>query len=131
MEIQVAIFDDNASRRDGLEIMINLTEGMHCVGAFPDCSNVIADIDQTKPDIVLMDIDMPKVNGIEGVKLIRQKNSGIKILMQTVFEDDEKKMRKRIKHLCILLRSPSTTPNSTYFNSIFLSFFMNMKKGER
>jgi DNA-binding NarL/FixJ family response regulator len=90
MEIQVAIFDDNESRRDGLEIMINLTEGMHCVGSFPDCSNVIADIDRTKPDIVLMDIDMPKVNGIEGVKLIRQKNTGIKILMQTVFEDDEK-----------------------------------------
>lgn len=90
MEIQVAIFDDNESRRDGLEIMINFTEGMRCVGSFPDCSNVMADIDRTKPDIVLMDIDMPKVNGIEGVKLIRQKNTGIKILMQTVFEDDEK-----------------------------------------
>ena len=90
MDIQVAIFDDNESRRDGLEIMINLTEGMNCVGAFPDCSNVILDIERTRPDIVLMDIDMPKVNGIEGVKLIRTKNSGIKILMQTVFEDDEK-----------------------------------------
>ena len=90
MDIQVAIFDDNESRRDGLEIMINLTEGMNCVGAFPDCSNVILDIERTRPDIVLMDIDMPKVNGIEGVKLIRTKNAGIKILMQTVFEDDEK-----------------------------------------
>lgn len=90
MEIQVAIFDDNASRRDGLEIMINLTDGMQCVGAFPDCSNVVTDIERTKPDIVLMDIDMPKVNGIEGVKLIRKKYSSIKILMQTVFEDDEK-----------------------------------------
>ncbi len=90
MDIQVAIFDDNESRRDGLEIMITLTDGMNRVGSFPDCSNVIVDIERTRPDIVLMDIDMPKVNGIEGVKLIRKKNSGIKILMQTVFEDDEK-----------------------------------------
>ena len=63
---------------------------MSCVGAFSDCSNVINDIENSKPDVVLMDIDMPKVNGIEGVKIIRKKYPDLKILMQTVFEDDDK-----------------------------------------
>lgn len=90
MDIKVAIFDDNQYRRDGLEVLINLTEGMTCVGSFADCSHVMENIDACQPDIILMDIDMPKVNGIEGVKQIRQRHAGIKIVMQTVFEDDEK-----------------------------------------
>lgn len=90
MEKRITVFDDNNNRRDGLELLINLTDGMTCVGAYTDCSNVLHDIETSKPDVVLMDIDMPIVNGIEGVKLIRTKYPDLKILMQTVFEDDEK-----------------------------------------
>ncbi|MFI5219392.1 MAG: response regulator [Bacteroidia bacterium] len=90
MEIKVVVFDDNKTRRTGLQLLINATEGMKCVGAFEDCSNVLTNIIVTHPDVVLMDIDMPNVNGIEGVKLIRKNYSDIKILMQTVFEEDEK-----------------------------------------
>jgi len=90
MAKRIAIFDDNDNRREGLELLISMTEDMTCVGAFNDCSNVLKDIESSKPDVVLMDIDMPKVNGIEGVKLIRKKYPELKILMQTVFEDDEK-----------------------------------------
>jgi len=90
VEIKVIIFDDNESRRDGLEIMINMTQDMRCVGSFPNCSNVEDDLERTQPDIVLMDIDMPIVNGIEGVKRIRKSNNDVKILMQTVFEEDDK-----------------------------------------
>jgi DNA-binding NarL/FixJ family response regulator len=90
MEIKVAVFDDNKTRRNGLQLLIDATEEMKCVGAFEDCSDVIRNIDAANPDVVLMDIDMPNVNGIEGVKLIRENNSDIKILMQTVFEEDEK-----------------------------------------
>jgi len=87
---RIAIFDDNDNRREGLELLISMTDDMLCVGAYRDCSNVLKDIESSKPDVVLMDIDMPKVNGIEGVRIIRKKYPDLKILMQTVFEDDDK-----------------------------------------
>jgi DNA-binding NarL/FixJ family response regulator len=87
---RITIFDDNDNRREGLELLINMTDDMTCAGAYRDCSNVLKDIESSKPDVVLMDIDMPKVNGIEGVKIIRKKYPELKILMQTVFEDDDK-----------------------------------------
>lgn len=90
MDKRIAVFDDNSKRRESLEMLIDLTDGMSCVGLFPDCSNVLNDIEKSRPDLVLMDIDMPNVNGIDGVKIIRKKYTTVKILMQTVFEDDEK-----------------------------------------
>ena len=71
-------------------MLIDLSDDMICVGSFPDCSNVLNNIDKSEPDLVMMDIDMPNVNGIEGVTIIRTKYPHLKILMQTVFEDDEK-----------------------------------------
>lgn len=90
MENRIVIFDDNSKRTDSLKMLLSLTSGMECVGTFRDCSNVLENIEQCRPNLVLMDIDMPNVNGIEGVKLIRSKYPNIVILMQTVFEDDEK-----------------------------------------
>jgi DNA-binding NarL/FixJ family response regulator len=90
MKTRVTIFDDNAKRRDGLRMLIDTLEDMECAGTFNDCREVLKNIDDTKPDVVLMDIDMPHVNGIEGVLLIREKYPDLKILMQTVFEDDDK-----------------------------------------
>ncbi len=90
MDKRIVVFDDNSKRRESLEMLIDLTDGMSCAGSFPDCINVLDNIDATRPDLVLMDIDMPNVNGIEGVKIIRKKYASLKILMQTVFEDDEK-----------------------------------------
>jgi len=88
--IKVAVFDDNKPRRELLEMLLNSTTGMQCTGAFEDCRDVIKNIVQNIPDVVLMDIDMPHVNGIEGLQLIRKQFPQVKILMQTVFEDDEK-----------------------------------------
>jgi DNA-binding NarL/FixJ family response regulator len=90
MKIRVTVFDDNKTLRNGLELLINSSDRLSCAGAFQDCLHVIDDIKNTKPDVVLMDIDMPYVNGIEALKLVRQKFPSLKILMQTVFEDDDK-----------------------------------------
>jgi DNA-binding NarL/FixJ family response regulator len=90
MQIKVAIFEDNRSLRQGLFQLINGSEGFVCTGAYEDCLNLLQDIETAKPDVVLMDIQMPGINGIEAVKLLREKYPNLKILMQTIFEDNER-----------------------------------------
>jgi len=90
MMIKVAIFEDNRSLREGLAAMIGGTPGFDCVGAFPNCNNLLKNISAVKPDVVLMDIEMPGINGIEGVAMIKEEFPEIKILMETIFDDDEK-----------------------------------------
>ena len=88
--IRVTIFEDYKILREGLYQLINGTDGLSCAGAFPDCQNLVKNIQRTQPDVVLMDIRMPGISGIEGVKIIREKFPTVRILMQTVFEDEDK-----------------------------------------
>lgn len=90
MKTRVVIFDDNPKRRDSLSMLIDSTETLECIGAFNDCSDVVRNLKDTSPGVVLMDIDMPNVNGIEGLLALRPHFPEVKVLMQTVFEDDEK-----------------------------------------
>ena len=90
MPIKVTIFEDNNSLRQSLYQLINGSEGFKCVGAFEDCLDLLKNIEETKPDVVLMDIEMPGINGIEAVSMLREKYPDLKILMQTIFEDNEK-----------------------------------------
>ena len=88
--LKVAVFDDNLDRREGLCLLIDTAPEMTCVGTFEDCRDVVRHVAESNPDVVLMDIDMPHVNGIEGVELIKRQFPKVKVLMQTVFEDDDK-----------------------------------------
>jgi len=90
MDIRVVIFEDNLLLRESLYQLINGTAGLNCTGAFANCNDIIFNIKKTTPDVVLMDIRMPGKTGIEGVKMIHEQFPEIKIIMQTVVEDDEK-----------------------------------------
>lgn len=88
--IRVTVFDDNPKRREGLKLLLESTEDMECVGLYNDCQDVIDRLKESQPHVVLMDIDMPHTNGIEGLLILRPHFKDVKVLMQTVFEDDQK-----------------------------------------
>lgn len=88
--LRVLIFDDNKNVRESIAMLLSTTDNMQLVAAYENCQNLIDDIVEARPDVVLMDIDMPFVSGIEAVKLLRTKFDALPVLMLTGFEDDEK-----------------------------------------
>ena len=92
-KIRVVIFDDNSALRESMYNLVETCEDFICVGAYANCDEVLLKIEATRPDVVLMDIEMPGINGIDAVKLIKQRFPEVKILMETIFEDDDKIFR--------------------------------------
>ncbi|MGC4101472.1 response regulator [Ferruginibacter sp.] len=90
MNIKVFIYDDNLSRRDSLKALLELSPELEFAGEAINCSAAVQDMETCFPDVVLMDINMPVVDGIEGLKTIKQNFPHIKVLMQTVFDDSDK-----------------------------------------
>jgi DNA-binding NarL/FixJ family response regulator len=89
MNTKIVIYEDNNDLREGLSVLLKGTAGYEVLGAFTDCGDIERQMALLLPDVVLMDIDMPVRNGIEGLKLIHQQFPDIQVIMLTVFESNE------------------------------------------
>ena len=88
--INLAIVEDNTALRQSLEQLFDRTTNMKCVVSLNNLLNVVSEFQKSQPDIVLMDIGLPAINGIEGVRTVKSNFENIQVIMFTVFEDDEK-----------------------------------------
>ena len=88
--IKVAIVEDNNTLRNSLTNLFNQAEGLQCVASLNNLLNVVSEFKKAEPDVVLMDIGLPSISGIEGVRTVKANFENIHVLMFTVFEDDEK-----------------------------------------
>ncbi|HMT28841.1 MAG TPA: response regulator transcription factor [Bacteroidia bacterium] len=88
--IKVALVDDNHDLREGLQIVIKEhSDEFECIGSFADAESAAKKIPEIKPDVVLMDINLPGMSGIECLKQVKAKMPGLDVIMLTVFADDE------------------------------------------
>lgn len=88
--IRVIAFEDNKDMRDMFRLLVDTQNDMVCVAVHPDLSQMMRDIDAAQPNVIVMDIQMPGMNGIEGVRAIQARFPEARILMQTVFDDEER-----------------------------------------
>lgn len=88
--IRVALFDDSREQRDGLEAVLASVPDIDFVGAFPSARHVVSDVEACTPQVVLMDIDMPEVDGIQAVIQLRARFPDLRIIMRTVIEDNDR-----------------------------------------
>jgi len=88
--IKIAIIEDNNALRQSLQQLFNKTGGMKCTVSLGNLLNVVSELGKSVPDIVLMDIGLPNISGIEGVRTVKANFPLVEVLMFTVFEDDDK-----------------------------------------
>jgi two-component system, NarL family, response regulator LiaR len=86
--IRVAIADDHAVVRQGLRTFLELQDGMDVVGEAADGEEAVALVERTAPDVVLLDLVMPRVDGLEAIRRIRERAPATRILVLTSFADD-------------------------------------------
>ncbi|MEM1321003.1 MAG: response regulator transcription factor [Bacteroidota bacterium] len=87
--ISVAIVDDKRDIRDGLKIIIDMADGFRCVSAYNDGESALKGVQTVKPDVMLMDIELPNMSGIDCTRLLKEQHPDIDIIMLTVHTDDE------------------------------------------
>ena len=85
MNIKVAIYEDNETLRESLSYLIMGSEGYELAGAYPDCNNIIENCTLFRPEIILMDIDMPGLSGIEGTRMVKAMFPEINVMIFTIF----------------------------------------------
>ena len=87
--ITVTIVEDDEEIRESLALLINATKGYECVSSYSDCETAIDGIGKDLPDVILMDIGLPGMSGIEGIKIIKQNKIDSDILILSIRENDQ------------------------------------------
>jgi len=89
-EIKVAIIEDHREFRDYLTALIGGTEGFRCTGSYGSVEMALSRIGGALPDIVLTDIGLPGMSGIEGIRILKERYPQLLLLVQTIHEDDDR-----------------------------------------
>jgi DNA-binding NarL/FixJ family response regulator len=88
--IKVAIIEDRRDIREGLAMLISGTEGYRCTGAFRSMEEALETIDRDMPHVALVDIGLPGMSGIEGMRILKDRHRDLAMLMLTVYDDDDR-----------------------------------------
>jgi DNA-binding NarL/FixJ family response regulator len=89
MTIQAALVEDQTQTRQGLTALIDGTPGYRCAGAWRTCEEMLVRLPEVRPDVLLLDIVLPGMSGIEGARRAREIFSDLPVLMLTVHEDND------------------------------------------
>jgi DNA-binding NarL/FixJ family response regulator len=90
MSIRIVVFDDNKNIRNSIDLLLKTDPALEVVGMFSDAKHCVDRVVACRPDIVLMDIEMPGINGIEAVEQLKREVPDVQVLIQTVFEDEDR-----------------------------------------
>jgi DNA-binding NarL/FixJ family response regulator len=89
-DIKVAIIEDERDIRECLCVLVNGTEGFKCTGGYRTMEEALEKIPTQMPDVVLSDIGLPGMSGIEGVRILKERSPNLLLLMLTIYDDDER-----------------------------------------
>jgi DNA-binding NarL/FixJ family response regulator len=92
-KIRVSLYEDNNSLRDSLGKLIAAYPDFALAGTYSNATEILNDVAHDRPDVILMDIDMPGISGIEALSLVKKNHPNIKVIMQTVFDDNDRIFR--------------------------------------
>ncbi|HVE55431.1 MAG TPA: response regulator transcription factor, partial [Pyrinomonadaceae bacterium] len=88
--IKTAIVEDMRDIREGLATLINFTDGFSCTGSYRSMEEAIPRIRHQTPDVLLSDIGLPGMNGIDGIRILKDLYPQMTVLMLTVYDDDDR-----------------------------------------
>jgi DNA-binding NarL/FixJ family response regulator len=88
--IRVAIVEDRREIRDGLAAIINGTPGFRCTGAYRSMEDALERIGNDLPDVVLNDIGLPGMSGIDGIRILKDRHPSLLVLILTIYDDDDR-----------------------------------------
>lgn len=88
--IRILLYEDNRDLREGISFLLQATAGLELVAALPHVNNVRDDLQAHRPDVVLLDINMPGMSGLEALPIIKEALPKTQVVMLTVFDDDDR-----------------------------------------